>query len=389
MLHLDLDAFFCAVEELRDPSLRGKPFIVGGRPDQRGVVSSASYPARRFGVRNAMPTSQAMRLCPGLIVVSGSRALYAEYSKRVMNLLRDYGGALQQISIDEAFLDATGLTQDPQALALEIQSRIHDEVGLPASIGVATSKLVAKMASGRAKPNGVLVVAPGDEAEFLAPMPAGELWGIGPATAARLEQIGIATIGDLQRASPQMLRSVFHDHAEAVIARAHGVDSSPVHAEREVKSISEERTFARDVRDPETLRRMLLALSDEVAARLRAHNRFARTVHLKLRWHDFYTVTRQTALPAPTQLGEEIFAAVEPLWRQAWLGRGGGRDRQRGDPVRLIGVGVSGLSEGLQMALFDDPRREARLALAHTLDELRAQYGSHIVRRAGLLRHHR
>ncbi len=333
-----------------------------------------------------MPMSQAMRLCPGLIIVPGSRAHYAEYSKRVMDLLREYGGALQQISIDEAFLDATGLMQDPRALALEIQSRIRDEVGLPASIGVATSKLVAKMASGRAKPNGVLVVAPGQEAEFLAPMPVGELWGIGPATAARLEQIGIATIGDLQRASPRLLRPVFRDHAEVVIARAHGQDGSPVHAAREVKSISEERTFARDVRDAETLRQMLLLLSDEVAARLRAHNRFAHTVHLKLRWHDFYTVTRQTKLPAPTQLGEELFAAVEPLWWQAWLGRGGGRDRQRGDPIRLIGVGASGLSEGLQMALFGDPQREARLALARALDDLRAQYGKHIVRRASLLR---
>ncbi|BCX03342.1 MAG: DNA polymerase IV [Candidatus Roseilinea sp.] len=337
-----------------------------------------------------MPTAQAIRLCPGLIVLPGSRARYTEYSKRVMDVLREYGGALQQISIDEAFLDATGLTRDPRALALEIQSRIRDEVGLPASIGVATSKLVAKMASGRAKPNGVLVVAPGKEADFLAPMPVGELWGIGATTAARLEQIGIVTIGDLQHASPQSLRPIFHDHAEAVIARAHGVDHAPVHAERVVKSISEERTFARDVRDPEALRRTLLALSDEVAVRLRMHNRFARTVHLKLRWHDFYTVTRQAALPAPTQLGEEIFAAVEPLWWRAWLGgRGSGHDRQRGAPIRLIGVGVSGLSEGWQMALFDDPRREARLALARTLDELRAQYGERIVRRASLLQHRR
>lgn len=359
--------------------------MVGGRPDQRGVVSSASYPARRFGVRNAMPTAQALRLCPGLIVVSGSRAHYGEYARRVMELLRAYGGALQQISIDEAFLDATGLTENPQALALEIQARIRDEIGLPASIGVATSKLVAKIASGRAKPNGVCVVAPGDEAAFLAPLPVGELWGIGPATAARLEQIGIVTIGDLQRASPSSLRAIFRDHAEAVIARAHGVDRSPVQPERVIKSISEERTFARDVSDPEILRRMLLMLSDDVAARLRAHRRFARVVHVKLRWHDFYTVTRQSALAAPTQLGEEIFAAAEPLWWQAWLERGGGRHRQHGDPIRLIGVGVSGLSEGWQMGLFDDPRRAARLALARTLDELRACYGKDIVRRAGLL----
>ena len=369
--------------------MRGKPFVVGGRPEQRGVVSSASYPARKFGVRNAMPTSQALRLCPRLIIVPAAHAIYAEYSQRVMALLRDYGDAVQQISVDEAFLDLTDLidltdltTGDASLLALEIQRRIRDEIHLPASIGVATSKLVAKVASGRAKPNGILVVAPGKEAEFLAPLPVGELWGIGAATAARLEQIGIVTIGDLQQAAPQLLCRVFGDHAGAVIARAQGVDESPVRPEREIKSISEERTFPRDVSDPQVLRNMLLTLSDEVAVRLRSHGLFARTVHLKLRWYDFHTVTRQTTLVAPTQLGEEIFAAAEPLWRQAWLARES--HRGRGDPIRLIGVGVSGLSEVWQMTMFDDGRREARLALARTLDELRAQYGKPIVRRASL-----
>jgi DNA polymerase-4 len=380
---------------LRDPSLRGKPFVVGGRPEQRGVVSSASYPARKFGIRNAMPTSQALRLCPELIVVPAAHAIYAEYSQRVMALLRDYGDAVQQISVDEAFLDLTDLidltdltTGDASLLALEIQRRIRDEIHLPASIGVATSKLVAKMASGRAKPNGILVIAPSREAEFLAPLPVGELWGIGAATAARLEQIGIVTIGDLQQAAPRLLRHVFGDHAGAVIARAQGVDESPVRPEREIKSISEERTFPRDVSDPQVLRNMLLTLSDEVAVRLRSQGLFARTVHLKLRWYDFHTVTRQTTLVAPTQLGEEIFAAAEPLWRQAWLTRESqlarGSHRGRGDPIRLIGVGVSGLSEVWQMTMFDDGRREARLALARTLDELRAQYGKPIVRRASL-----
>ena len=336
-----------------------------------------------------MPTSQALRLCPRLIIVPASHGVYSEYSKRVMALLRDYGDQLQQLSVDEAFLDLTDLTTgDASLLALEIQRRIRDEIHLPASIGVATSKLVAKMASGRAKPNGILVIAPSREAEFLAPLPVGELWGIGAATAARLEQIGIVTIGDLQQAAPRLLRHIFGDHAGAVIARAQGVDESPVRPEREIKSISEERTFPRDVSDPQVLRNMLLTLSDEVAVRLRSQGLFARTVHLKLRWYDFHTVTRQTTLVAPTQLGEEIFAAAEPLWRQAWLARESqlarGSHRGRGDPIRLIGVGVSGLSEVWQMTMFDDGRREARLALARTLDELRAQYGKPIVRRASL-----
>jgi DNA polymerase-4 len=386
IFHLDLDAFFCAVEELRNPALKGKPFIVGGKPNERGVVSSASYPARKFGIHNAMPTSQAMRLCPRLIVVPASHGVYGEYSRKVMALLREYGDQLQQISVDEAFMDVTGLTDQPRALALEIQSRIREQLQLPASIGVATSKLVAKMASGAAKPNGVKVIEPGEEAAFLAPMPAGELWGIGKATAARLEQINIHTIGDLQRATPEELRRVFQNHAESVIARAKGIDNSPVHAERDVKSISEERTFNRDVSDPEVLRKMLLALSDEVARRLRAAGLHAKTVHLKLRWHDFYTITRQTTLPEPTQLGEDIFAAVEPLWMRAWLERGEARwaGRTRGDPIRLIGVGASGLGEGVQMAIFGAEDKEERLQLARTLDELRAQYGKGIVTRASL-----
>ena len=388
IFHLDLDAFFCAVEELRDPSLCGKPFIVGGRAHERGVVASASYPARKFGIHNAMPTSQALRLCPKLIVVGHSRGLYGEYSGRVMMLLRDYAEALQQISVDEAFLDLTGLGNDSKSLALEIQKRIRDEIKLPASIGVATSKLVAKMASGQAKPNGVLVIAPGKEAEFMAPMAVGELWGIGKATAARLEQLNINTIGDLQRTSPTTLKRVFPNHAESVIARANGIDDSPVHEDREAKSISEEQTFSRDVTDAVLLRKMLLQMSDDVAASLRKNDLQARTVHLKLRWHDFYTVTRQTTLTSPTQLGEEIFAAVEPMWRTAWLERGSGnainKGRTRGDPIRLIGVGVSGFGEDGQISLFDSDAREDKLKLARTLDDLRKQYGKRVVRRASL-----
>lgn len=209
IFHLDLDAFFCAVEELRNPALKGKPFIVGGKPNERGVVSSASYPARAFGIRNAMPTSQAMRLCPKLIVVSTSHGVYGDYSRKVMALLREYGEQLQQISVDEAFMDVTGLASEPRALAVEMQTRIREQLQLPASIGVATSKLVAKMASGAAKPNGIKVISAGEEATFLAPMPAGELWGIGKATAARLEQLNIFTIGDLQRASPDYVRRIF------------------------------------------------------------------------------------------------------------------------------------------------------------------------------------
>jgi DNA polymerase-4 len=376
IFHLDLDAFFCAVEELHDPTLRGKPFVVGGKPNERGVVSSASYPARKFGVRNAMPTSQAVRLCPKLIIVPARHSAYGEYSQKVMALLREYSETLQQISVDEAFLDLTEFAAHPTAAALarEIQTRIRDTLHLPASIGVATSKLVAKMASANAKPNGVLVVAPGQEAAFLAPMPVGELWGIGKMTVPRLEDMGIRTIGDLQKANANNLRRIFGRLAEQTIERAHGIDNSPVETEREAKSISEERTFARDIADKEMLRKVLLRLSDEVAARLRRHGYSARTIHLKLRWHDFRTVTRQSTLSQPTQLGEEIFAAVEKLWLATW---------HAGEQVRLLGVGASTFNEGAQISMFD-AAQDHKLALAKTLDQLRAQYGSGVIDRASL-----
>lgn len=379
IFHLDLDAFFCAVEELRNPALAGKAFVVGGKPSERGVVSSASYPARAKGARNAMPTSRAMALCPGLIVVPPSRGVYSQYSARVMALLREYTPTLQQLSIDEAFLDMTEFLEKsrlpPRELALEIQGRIKTEIQLPASLGVATSKLVAKMASGAAKPNGVKVIAPGEEALFLAPMAVGELWGVGQVTAARLNALGIHTIGDLQRAPAPALAGVFGRFAAQVSERAQGVDPSPVESEREVKSISEERTFARDVADQTVLRNLLLRLSDEVAARLRANGLFAKTIQLKLRWHDFNTITRQSTLAEPTQLGEEIFAAIEPLWRGVW---------RPGQRVRLLGVGASGLSEGYQQGMFGADEREQKLALARVVDGLREQYGKDAIQRASL-----
>ena len=341
-----------------------------------GVVSSASYPAREFGVHSAMPTAQALRLCPRLIIVPGRHDVYGQHSRNVMALLRQYTETLQQISVDEAFLDLTGFTQEPKTLALEIQRRIRDELKLPASLGVATSKLVAKMASGRAKPNGVLVIEPGEEARFLAPMPVGELWGIGKVTVPRLEAMDIRTIGDLQKANPNNLRAVFGRLTEQTLSHAHGQDNSPVEVDRETKSISEERTFAKDISDRQMLRKILLSLSDEVAARLRKNGYFAKTIQLKLRWHDFKTVTRQTTLSQPTQLGEEIFAAVEPLWLATW---------KRGEKVRLLGVGAASLGEGAQLSMFEDAQ-QPKLALAKTIDQLREQYGNTIVTRASLKR---
>ncbi len=378
VLHVDLDAFFCAVEQILNPELCGKAFVVGGSPQGRGVVSSASYPARAYGVRNAMPTSQALRLCPGLTVVPVRHGVYSEYSHRVMRLLRDYGRAFEQISIDEAFLDISGLNEAARVIAVEIQKRILAEVGLPASVGVASNKLVAKIASGRAKPNGILVIEPGQEADFLKPMKVDELWGIGSATAARLNHAGIQTIGDLANANPQSVRAVLGKQAEAAMQRARGIDLSPVEEEHTARSISSERTFARDVHDADALRAALLAMSDEVAARLREDGLYARTVQLKLRWPDFTTITRQATLPVASQLSDDIFAVIEQLWRSVW---------RPGSDVRLIGVGVSelGTASG-QLPLFDADRSEERAKLAQVTDELKAKYGDNIIGRASLRR---
>ena len=244
IIHIDLDAFFVAVEQLDDPTLIGQCVIVGGRADARGVVSSASYEARKFGVRSAMPTAQALRLCPQAVVVSGHHRRYGEMSRQVMALLREYTPLLEQISVDEAFLDVSGTEAQygpPARLAERLQGRIQAELGLSASFGVAANKLVAKIASDFRKPHGITVVLPGEEAAFLAPMPVRKLWGVGEVTARELGRLGVQTIGDLAGFSPLRLREVFGSHGRHLWDAAHGRDDSPVVTEYEIKSLSRER----------------------------------------------------------------------------------------------------------------------------------------------------
>jgi DNA polymerase-4 len=384
ILHLDLDAFFCAVEELRAPSLRGKAFAVGGRPDQRGVVASCSYPARAAGVRSAMPMATAVRICPGLIIVSARHGAYGEHSKQVMARLHELTPLVEQLSIDEAYLDVTALPGDGEAIARTLQARIRDELGLPCSLGVATNKLLAKVANNVGKanarsaqeiigpPNAITVVAPGSEAAFLAPLPCSELWGVGPRTAERLALLGIHTIGQLAASREADLVRLFGKSGADLIRRARGIDDSPIVTERERKSVSQETTYARDVSDEAVLRRTLHGQAREVALTLKRKGLVGTTVKLKLRWSDFRTITRQSTLEAPTQEGQEIFAAVVALFEKAWDGR----------PIRLIGVGVSHLSPPThQPSLFDAPD-ERLLKLEDTLRTLRDRYGEGIVRSA-------
>ncbi len=318
ILHLDLDAFFCAVEELRDPSLRGKPFAVGGLPEERGVVASCSYAARRFGVRSAMPTSRALRLCPGLLVISHHRGNYGEMSDLVMQRLANLSPLVEQISIDEAFVDISDLREDPGTVARRLQKRVNEELGLPCSVGVAANKLVAKIATEVGKktaqkgqpPNAITLVAPGTEAAFLDPLPAEMLWGVGPKTADRLAGLGIKTIGDIARHPAADLARRFGENGRDLARRARGEDESPVVTSHERKSISQETTFARDVSDDKALADTLRELSADVGRHLRKKGLAGTTVRLKLRWPDFTTLTRQLTLPQPTDQDEQIYATA-------------------------------------------------------------------------------
>lgn len=381
ILHLDLDAFFCAVEEQRTPTLRGIAFAVGGRPDQRGVVSSCSYAARAFGVHSAMPMSQAVRLCPHLVVVPPNFGAYRAASEKVMERLNNLTPFVEQISIDEAFLDVTLLPQEAETLARRLQTQINDELRLPCSLGVATSKLVAKIANNLGKtqakregsPNAILVVPPGQEAAFLAPLPVIELWGVGPKTAKQLEALGIHTIGQLAAWPADDLTRRFGKHGSELAMRSKGLDNRPVEVEGETKSVSKETTFTNDMSDEQTLKRTLRQLAEGVGRRLRQDGLRGTTIKLKLRWADFSTLSRQTTLDQPTNHDAEIYEVANQLFDKTW---------QRGQPVRLIGVGVSGFEDSeRQLNLWGEEAADENRRLESALDKLRDRFGDKAIRR--------
>jgi len=384
VIHLDLDAFFCSVEELRHPELRGKPFAVGGRPETRGVVASCSYAARMCGVHSAMPSGRALRLCPDLILISGEHGHYSEYSKKVMAILGRYSGLIEQVSIDEAFLDVSDLPKPGVEIAQELQKVIRRELDLPCSLGIASNKLVAKIATDAGKaghrgvtpPCAILEVPAGNEAAFLAPMKVQALWGVGPKTAERLNGLGIHTIGDLANEPEQNLSKLFGKYGQDLARRARGIDNSPLEPEHDVKSISQEITFDRDIADAAKLTQVLRNQAEKVAFQLRTHNLTATTVRIKVRWPDFSTHTRQLSLPQPTNHDTVIATGALDLFASVWDGK---------RKVRLIGVGVSGLQSGIwQPSLWDTPNdRERRLLAA--LDELKDRFGRKIVQRGEAL----
>ncbi len=373
ILHVDLDAFYCSVEERSKPTLRGKAFAVGGLAEERGVVASCSYAARRLGVRSAMAMGMAQRLCPHLRVVPPRHAHYRAVSHQVMELLRSFTPKLEQLSIDEAFLDVTDQLaneSDPAlaacTLALEIQRRVFEGLGLSCSLGVASNKMVAKIANDCGKagatpgqsPQALCVVEVGHEATFLAPLPVSALWGVGPKLEAKLHEMGIQTIGDLALWDERDLARRFGKHGVDLARHARGIDRREVTTERERKSISCETTFLHDIGDFETLHMALRQQAAGVAAHLRKQKLRGTTVRLKLRWSDFNYCTRQTTLSLPTDAAPVIEDVAITLLRQVW---------DETASVRLLGVGMSGFPPVRQLRLFDEIPEEDETPLGDSV----------------------
>lgn len=389
VLHVDMDAFFAAVEVLKDPTLRGKPLIVGGS-GERGVVASCSYEARAYGVRSAMPSVQARRLCPHAVFVHGSYEDYSAVSRAIHEVFRSVTPLVEGIALDEAFLDVTGarrLLGTPEEIAWKVRSDVEAATGLTCSVGVATSKLIAKLASEEAKPRasmagmvpgrGVFSVEPGSEVAYLHPLPVRALWGVGPATHRRLARFGVETVGDLAQVPVESLVAVLGRSAGRHLHDlAWARDVRPVVPAQPTKSVGHEETYPRDLFDEADLRREVIRLSDSVASRLRAAGLACRTVTLKVRYADFQTITRSHTEPAPVDTGPAIATVAEELLEDVDLARG----------VRLLGVSGSNLAEpgGRQLTL-DDAKPEEWERAAAAVDSIRDRFGDSAVGPAALL----
>jgi DNA polymerase-4 len=383
VLHLDMDAFYAAVEVRENPELAGKPLIIGHR-GRRGVVSTCSYEARRFGVRSAMPSVVAERRCPDAIWLPGRMSLYVEVSREIRRILRDCSPVVEPLSIDEAFLDLTGIAFDlptGRRLGEGLRAQIRKEQGLTASVGVAPNKFLAKVASDLDKPDGLTVIGADDVPFRLWPLPVRRLWGVGPKTAERLERGGMRKIGDLLDVSEERVAHyVGINAARHLRALARGEDDRPVKVHRKSKSISQERTYGVDLTAADDIDRALLARSEGVARDLRGEGLCARTVHLKVRTGDFTTWTRSLTLPEPTDLAEPIVSAAREMFRD--------RIRLGGRGVRLLGVGVSGLEppgRG-QCGLFPDREQQRAARAARAVDAVREKLGERAITRARLVR---
>jgi DNA polymerase-4 len=377
VLHVDLDAFFVAVERVLDPRLNGRPVVVGGSPEGRGVVAAASYEARAFGVHSAMPMAQAMRLCPDLVRVSGTHGMYSRASKAVFRILGDYTPVVEKVSVDEAYLDLTG-TERLFGRALDTADRmrreIHERLSLDLTVGLSRNRLVSKVASAFAKPRGLFDVQPGQEPRFLAPLPVGTLPGIGPVTTRRLYDFNIERLGVLAGTERWFLEEVFGRHGPAMRSRARGEDDTPVcppWETRESKTVGHEETFPRDTDDHGFLRAKLQELLESAARRLRRKGLLARKVTVKLRYADFVSETRDITLPGVSDHDADFLEpALELLHRMA----------TRRTLVRLLGVRLGALQQGYWQGSLFDARRSRSRQLVAALDRLREKYGDNSVR---------
>jgi DNA polymerase-4 len=376
ILHVDMDAFYASVEQLDHPELRGKAVIVGGDPSGRGVVSAASYEARPFGVHSAMPTAQALRLCPHAILLPVRMKRYAEVSQTIREVFERFTPLVEPISLDEAFLDVTGSTNlfgSAERIGRAIKREIKGRTGLTASVGVAPNKFLAKLASDIEKPDGFVVITEQNFQSILDPLPVGRIWGVGKVTERTLLARGIRSIGELRRAPRSMLAAILGSGADDLIRLAQGLDDRPVEPDRQRKSLSSERTFATDIPDRDVLARVLHEQVEEVAMRLRRKGLKARTITLKLRYADFRTVTRSETLSQATNLTRPVWQAAEAVFGR-WYGRARG-------PLRLLGFCASGLQPGNegQRFLFPDPQEERLKRLDEAVDRIRERYGRRAV----------
>lgn len=371
IIHVDMDAYYASVEQRDNPSLVGKPVVVGGSPDGRGVVSAASYEARRFGIHSAMSMRSAVRLCPNLIIVRTRMDHYAKISKSIRSIFEAYTPLVEPLSLDEAFLDVTATSHlfgDACTVGQLIKSRIQEELGLIASVGIAPNKFVAKIASDLHKPDALVVVQADEVERFLGPLPIEKIWGVGKVTAKAFHKIGLHTISELRRLGMEELRSVFGNSAEHYWELARGIDQRPVVPERDAKTISSETTFFEDIQDRTLLEGWLGVLVESVSRRVRYQQVLGKGVEIKVRYHDFRTITRSMALSKSTDSTDDLLTAAQKLFQRIPVD---------GPPIRLLGFGVHSLCEPpyQQLSLFDQPEADRRRKLDSIADTIADRFG--------------
>lgn len=380
ILHVDMDAFYASVEERENPDLLGKPVVVGGSAEGRGVVCAANYAARKFGIHSAMSAAQAVRLCPQAVFIRPRMNLYAEISGKIREIFDSFTPLVEPLSLDEAFLDVTG--SEPHfgpspSIGRQIKDRIRRELRLVASVGIAPNKFIAKIASDLEKPDGFVVVDQNEVLDFLEPLPISRLWGVGKVTAEQFTRLGIRTIGELRKLSPATLGELFGTSGEHYWQLAHGIDDRPVVPDREAKSISNETTFSVDIADAEILKSWLMQLVEQVARRLRQHGLQGRTAEIKVRFANFKTISRSITLDEPTNITQELLAAAFSLLDK--------KVPANHLPVRLLGFGVHGFDHTgrSQRQLFDETDRQRGRALDRVADQIVGRFGKSAIRRSG------